>query len=254
MGATNPKHEFRATWLTTAWGNDWPKTKVTNATTRKQQQDSLIAIFDRLQAGNMNAVCFQVRGRSDAFYQSSYEPWAAELAGARGQDPGYDPLAFAIEEAHKRGLELHAWVNPFRVTSAGTLDANDLVKKNAGQWIIQYNNGSFTGEIIDPGYPEAREYVLNVLMEIISNYDIDGIVMDDYFYPYGGTTTEDAASKALHKPANVVDVNQDGYTDDDWRRSNVDVFLKEFYNRIQTTKPWVRLVWVLLVFGLPKPK
>ena len=241
MGATNPKHEFRATWLTTAWGNDWPKTKVTNATTRKQQQDSLIAIFDRLQAGNMNAVCFQVRGRSDAFYQSSYEPWAAELAGARGKEPGYDPLAFAIEEAHKRGLELHAWVNPFRVTSAGTLDANDLVKKNAGQWIIQYNNGSFTGEIIDPGYPEAREYVLNVLMEIISNYDIDGIVMDDYFYPYGGTTTEDAASKALHKPANVVDVNQDGYTDDDWRRSNVDVFLKEFYNRIQTTKPWVRL-------------
>ena len=241
MGATNPKHEFRATWLTTAWGNDWPKTKVTNDATRKQQQDSLIAIFDRLQAGNMNAVCFQVRGRSDAFYKSSYEPWAAELAGARGKEPGYDPLAFAIEEAHKRGLELHAWVNPFRVTSAGTLDANDLVKKNAGQWIIQYNNGSFTGEIIDPGYPEAREYVLNVLMEIISNYDIDGIVMDDYFYPYGGTTTEDAASKALHKPANVVDVNQDGDTDDDWRRSNVDVFLEEFYNRIQTTKPWVRL-------------
>ena len=240
MGATNPKHEFRATWLTTAWGNDWPKTRVTNATTRKQQQDSLIAIFDRLQAGNMNAVCFQVRGRSDAFYQSSYEPWAAELAGARGKDPGYDPLAFAIEEAHKRGLELHAWVNPFRVTSAGTLDANDLVKKNAGQWIIQYNNGSFSGQIIDPGYPEAREYVLNVLMEIISNYDIDGIVMDDYFYPYGGTTTEDAASKALHKPANVVDVNQDGYTDDDWRRSNVDVFLKELYDRIQAKKPWVR--------------
>ena len=239
--AEQPKHEFRATWLTTAWGNDWPKkTIVTNDATRKLQQDSLIAIFDRLQAGNMNAVCMQVRGRSDAFYQSSYEPWAAELAGARGKDPGYDPLAFAIEEAHKRGLELHAWVNPFRVTSAGTLDANDLVKKNAGQWIIQYNNGYFTGEIIDPGYPEAREYVLNVLMEIISNYDIDGIVMDDYFYPYGGTTTEDAASKALHKPANVVDVNQDGDTDDDWRRNNVDVFLKELYDRIQAKKPWVR--------------
>ena len=238
--AQEPKHEFRATWLTTAWGNDWPDTTVTNDATRKLQQDELIAIFDRLQAGNMNAVCMQVRGRSDAFYQSSYEPWAAELAGARGKDPGYDPLAFAIEEAHKRGLELHAWVNPFRVTSAGTLDANDLVKKNAGQWIIQYNNGSFTGEIIDPGYPEAREYVLNVLMEIINNYDIDGIVMDDYFYPYGGTTTEDAASKALHKPANVVDVNQDGDTDDDWRRSNVDVFLEELYDRIQAKKPWVR--------------
>ena len=239
--AEQPKHEFRATWLTTAWGNDWPKTKVTSDATRNQQQDELIAIFDRLQAGNMNAVCLQVRGRSDAFYQSSYEPWAAELAGARGKNPGYDPLAFAIEEAHKRGLELHAWVNPFRVTSSGTLSSSDMVKQNAGQWIIQYNNGSFTGEIIDPGYPEAREYVLNVLMEIISNYDIDGIVMDDYFYPYGGTTTEDAASKALHKPANVVDVNQDGDTDDDWRRSNVDVFLEELYNQIQATKPWVRL-------------
>lgn len=239
--AEQPKHEFRATWLTTAWGNDWPKTKVTSDATRNQQQDELIAIFDRLQAGNMNAVCLQVRGRSDAFYQSSYEPWAAELAGARGKNPSYDPLAFAIEEAHKRGLELHAWVNPFRVTSSGTLSSSDMVKQNAGQWIIQYNNGSFTGEIIDPGYPEAREYVLNVLMEIISNYDIDGIVMDDYFYPYGGTTTEDAASKALHKPANVVDVNQDGDTDDDWRRSNVDVFLEELYNQIQATKPWVRL-------------
>ena len=240
MGASTPKHEFRATWLTTAWGNDWPKTKVTNDATRKQQQDSLIAIFDRLQAGNMNAVCFQVRGRSDAFYESSYEPWAAELAGARGTDPGYDPLAFAIEEAHKRGLELHAWVNPFRVTSTGTLSTSDKVWLNAGQWIIQYNNGSFSGQIIDPGYPEAREYVLNVLMEIVNNYDIDGIVMDDYFYPYGGTTTEDAASKALYKPNNVVDVNQDGDTDDDWRRSNVDVFLEELYNQIQATKPWVR--------------
>ena len=240
MGATNLKHEFRATWLTTAWGNDWPKAKVTNDATRKQQQDSLIAIFDRLQAGNMNAVCLQVRGRSDAFYQSSYEPWAAELAGARGTDPGYDPLAFAIEEAHKRGLELHAWVNPFRVTSSGTLSTSDKVWLNAGQWIIQYNNGSFSGQIIDPGYPEAREYVLNVLMEIVNNYDIDGIVMDDYFYPYGGTTTEDAASKALYKPNNVVDVNQDGDTDDDWRRSNVDVFLEELYNQIQATKPWVR--------------
>lgn len=238
--AEQPKHEFRATWLTTAWGNDWPKTKVTNDATRKQQQDELIAIFDRLQAGNMNAVCFQVRSLSDAMHKSSYEPWSKYLTGTRGKDPGYDPLAFAIEEAHKRGLELHAWVNPFRVTSSGTLSSSDMVKQNAGQWIIQYNNGSFEGEIIDPGYPEAREYVLNVLMEIINNYDIDGIVMDDYFYPYGGTTTEDAASKALHKPANVVDVNKDGRTDDDWRRSNVDVFLKELYDRIQAKKPWVR--------------
>ena len=232
MGATNLKHEFRATWLTTAWGNDWPKkTQVTSDATRKQQQDSLIAIFDRLQAGNMNAVCFQVRARSDAFYQSSYEPWAAELAGARGKDPGYDPLAFAIEEAHKRGLELHAWVNPFRVTSSGTLSTSDKVWLNAGQWIIQYNNGSFSGQIIDPGYPEAREYVLNVLMEIVNNYDIDGIVMDDYFYPYGGTTNQDAESVAKYKP--------DGMNVGDWRRQNVNMMIKDVYDTIQSVKPWV---------------
>ena len=238
--ANEPKHEFRATWLATVQNIDWPKTKVTNDATREQQQKELTDILDKLAAGNMHACFMQVRSLCDAMYQSSYEPWSVALTGTRGKDPGYDPLAFAIEEAHKRGLELHIWVNPFRVTTSGTLDSNDQLQQHAGEWIIKYNNGSFKGQIIDPGYPQARAYVIKVLMEIINNYDVDGIVMDDYFYPYGGTTTEDAKSKSLYKPANVVDVNQDGDTDDDWRRSNVDICLKQLYDTIQATKPWVR--------------
>ena len=238
--ANEPKHELRATWLATVQNIDWPKTKVTNDATRKQQQKELTDILDKLAAGNMHACFMQVRSLCDAMYQSSYEPWSISLTGTRGKNPGYDPLAFAIEEAHKRGLELHVWVNPFRVTTSGTLDSNDQLQKHAGEWIIKYNNDSFKGQIIDPGYPQARAYVIKVLMEIINNYDVDGIVMDDYFYPYGGTTTEDAKSKSLYKPSNVVDVNQDGDTDDDWRRSNVDICLKQLYDTIQAVKPWVR--------------
>ena len=238
--ANEPKHEFRATWLATVSSIDWPKTKAKDEASRIKQQQELIDIFDKMKAGNMNACCMQVRSLCDAMYQSSYEPWSKALTDTRGKDPGYDPLAFAIEEAHKRGLELHVWVNPFRATSSGTLSSNDQLLQHAGEWIIKYDNGSFSGQIIDPGYPQARAYVIKVLMEIVNNYDVDGILMDDYFYPYGGTTTEDAASKTLYKPNNVVDVNQDGKTDDDWRRSNVDDCMKMLYDSLQATKPWVR--------------
>ena len=238
--AQEPSHEFRATWLATVSSIDWPKTKATTAEKREQQKQELIDILDKMAAGNMNACCMQVRSLCDAMYKSSYEPWSAALTGTRDQDPGYDPLAFAIEEAHKRGIELHVWVNPFRVTSSGTLSASDKLQQHAGDWIIKYDNGSFSGQIIDPGYPASRAYVIKVLMEIVNNYDVDGILMDDYFYPYGGTTTEDAASKALHKPANVVDVNKDGDTDDDWRRANVDTCMKMLYDTLQAVKPWVR--------------
>ncbi len=238
--ANEPKHEFRATWLATVTSIDWPKTKAKDDASRLKQQQELTTILDTLQAGNMNACYLQVRSLCDAMYQSSYEPWSEALTGTRGKDPGYDPLAFAIEEAHKRGLELHVWVNPFRATSSGTLSSNDQLLQHAGEWIIKYDNGSFSGQIIDPGYPQARAYVIKVLMEIVNNYDVDGIVMDDYFYPYGGTTTEDAKSKSLYKPTNVVDVNQDGDTDDDWRRNNVDDCIKVLYDSLQATKPWVR--------------
>lgn len=237
--AQQPKHEFRATWLATVSGIDWPKIKATSDSKREQQKQELIDILDKMKAGNMNAVCMQVRSMSDAMYVSSYEPWSAALTGTRGKDPGYDPLQFAIDEAHKRGMELHVWVNPFRV---GTVSTSDVLWSNAGDWLIKYNNeGSFTGYIIDPGYPESRAYVVKVLMEIVNNYDIDGIVMDDYFYAYGGTTNEDAKSQAKHyNPADVIDVNDNGSTLDDWRRSNVDKVIKAMYDSIQVVKPWVR--------------
>lgn len=239
--AQQPKHEFRATWLATVSGIDWPKIKATSDSKREQQKQELINILDKMKAGNMNAVCMQVRSLCDAMHKSSYEPWSAALTGTRGKDPGYDPLQFAIDEAHKRGMELHIWVNPFRA-STGSLASSDVMWSNAGDWLIKYNNeGSFTGYIIDPGYPESRAYVVKVLMEIVNNYDIDGIVMDDYFYAYGGTTNEDAKAQAKHyNPSDVIDVNGNGSTLDDWRRSNVDKVIKAMYDSIQTVKPWVR--------------
>ena len=236
----NPKHEFRASWMTTGFSIDWPKQKTPDAQKVELQQK-----FDALVAGNHNAVCLQVRSFSDAIYKSSYEPWAECLTGTRGQDPGYDPLEFAIEEAHKRGLELHVWINPFRVTSSGTLSTDDPVWKNAGQWIIKYNNSSFSGQIIDPGYPEARDYVHKVMMEIVNNYDIDGILMDDYFYAYGGTNSEDADSRSKHL-YKVTDADKDNSYIDDWRRANVDSVIHRLYRDLQKTKPWVR-------FGMGTP-
>ena len=159
---SNPKHEFRATWFTTHYAIDWPKTKATSSSNITKQKQEMTAIFDKMKAGNMNVVCMQVRSLCDATYKSSYEAWASILTGTRGKDPGYDPLAFAIEEAHKRGMELHVWVNPFRVTSSGSISTSDKIWKNAGEWIIKYNNGSFEGQIIDPGYPEARKYVIKI--------------------------------------------------------------------------------------------
>lgn len=236
----NPKHEFRASWMTTGYGLDWPKNKTIDAQKAELQQK-----LDALVVGNHNAVCLQVRSFADAIYKSSYEPWADCLTGTRGQDPGYDPLAFAIEEAHKRGLELHVWVNPFRVTPSGTLSTDDPVWKNAGQWIIKYNNSSFSGQIIDPGYPEARDYVHKVFMEIVNNYDIDGILMDDYFYAYGSTNTEDADSRSKHL-YKVTDADKDNSYIDDWRRANVDSVVHRLYRDLQKTKPWVR-------FGMGTP-
>ena len=238
--AEQPKHEFRATWLATVGGIDWPKTKATSDSKRATQKQELIDILDKMKAGNMNAVCMQVRSLCDAMYVSSYEPWSVALTGTRGKDPGYDPLQFAIEEAHKRGMELHVWVNPFRA-STGSLSSSDVLWSNAGDWLIKYNNSSFSGYLIDPGYPESRAYVVKVMMEIVNKYDVDGIVMDDYFYAYGGTTNEDIKAQQLHfNEAEVEDINQNGKTIDDWRRSNVDKVIKAMYDSIQVVKPWVR--------------
>lgn len=243
LSAQSPKTEFRATWFTTHYGIDWPKTKATSSANITKQKKEMTDILDALKAGNMNATCFQARPVADAFYQSSYEPWSHILTGKRGQNPGYDPLAYAVEQAHARGMELHAWVNPFRyeitagertsaINNGTALASSDPIRTQHPDWLLTYNNGTFNGTILDPGNPEARAYVVKVLLEIVNDYDIDGMLMDDYFYPYGGTTTEDATSKSLYKPS--------GMSDGDWRRENVNKVIKAVYDSIQVVKPWVK--------------
>ena len=231
--AANPKREFRATWLTTHYRIDWPSSLATSASGVTAQKKQLVAILDTLKAGNINAVMLQVRPTADAFYQSSYEPWSHNLTGTRGQDPGYDPLQYAIEECHKRGIEIHAWVNPYRYEVNKNSYGNVDIRAAHPEWLLYYDHeGSFMGTILDPGQPVVRQYVCNVMMEMVNNYDLDGMIWDDYFYPYGGTTFEDSTSLRIYKPAEM--------NAGDWRRQNVNETIEMIYDSIQAVKPWVR--------------
>ncbi len=174
---------------------------------------------------------FQVRSECDAMYESSYEPWSAHLVETRGMDPGYDPLLFAVEECHKRGLELHAWLNPYRFESvAGKYKGlpGDY-RQTHPEWVLEYSGD---GSILDPGNPGVRERIANIVKEIVLKYDVDGIVFDDYFYAYGGTPSSlDQYSQNLWKPKSM-DL-------DDWRRKNVNQMIADVYKTIQENEPWV---------------
>lgn len=240
----SPKSEMRAIWLATVWGLDWPnwdidripKVNTTgNAEQIKAQKDKLIQIFDNLAATRVNAVYMQVRSRCDAMYKSSYEPWSTDLVQTRGMDPGYDPLAFAVQEAHKRGMELHAWINPYRFESvAGQWSglAGDYSTTHP-EWVLRYADFS----ILDPGNPEVRSRITDIVGEIVSNYDIDGIVFDDYFYKEG-IANEDQMSQDLYNTQKLPVA--------DWRRENVNKLISSVYNRIQDHKPYA-------TFGIGPP-
>lgn len=226
--AQPPKREVRATWIASVSRIDWPK-----STNSEVQKKELITIFDKLQAANMNTAYLQVRPMCDAFYNSAYEPWSQYLTGTRGKDPGYDPLAFAIEEAHKRGLELHAWLNPYRYESGSVNHGNDdKIRKEHPEWLLNYTDADRNIRILDPGNPEATAYITNVVKDIVSKYDIDGVIFDDYFYPYGGTDNQDSYSQDRYKPA--------GKSIGDWRRENINTLVAGIYQMIQTTKPTVK--------------
>jgi len=239
--AQSPKHELRSTWLTTVWRLDWPSVTVPAATGTndaerqvaiQQQKNELISIFEKLKAANMNAVYLQVRSMCDAFYQSSYEPWSAFVSANRGANPGYDPLSFAVEEAHKRGIELHAWLNPYRYSTSSTTHGElptDYYYTHRN-WLLAYD--SYT-KILNPGLPEVVLQIKKVVGEIVNNYDVDGVVFDDYFYAYGGTSAVlDSTAQRLYKPAdkNLAD----------WRRENVNRMIKAVYDTIQSVKPFVK--------------
>jgi len=224
------KREMRAAWVATVYRIDWP-TSVNNATAQKNE---LNAYLDNLKAQNFNAIFLQVRTMCDAFYKSSYEPWSSYLTGTRGKDPGYDPLEYAVEQCHARGIQCHAWINPYRWSTGSNWNTpQDQALKNTGM-LLAYTSGSTTTTILNPGLPATRERIVNVIKEIISNYDVDGIVFDDYFYPNGIPTNSSAPDYNLWNDSNV------DMTFADWRRHNVNMMVADVYNMIQQTKPEVR--------------
>ncbi|NCA78827.1 MAG: hypothetical protein EOM76_01345, partial [Sphingobacteriia bacterium] len=235
--ALSPKREMRSSWLATVWKIDWPNATISttgNVALINNQKNQMIKMLDSLQNNRLNTVFFQVRGRCDAMYQSAYEPWSNDLVSYRGLEPGYDPLAFVIEECHKRGIECHAWLNPYRYSteSGGWTGSNNHAKNYQNthpDWLLYYSAPYIQ---LDPANPEVRTQITNIIADIITKYDVDGIVFDDYFYAYGGTTTQDSASVRKWKPADM-DVN-------DWRRNNINQMVADVYNIIQTKKPYVR--------------
>ncbi len=246
-GDTTPPalaREMRGLWIATVANIDWPtRTGLTAA----QQQAELIDLFDRANTAGLNAVMFHVRPASDAVYQSAIEPWAAMLTGVQGQDPGYDPLAFAVREAHARGLELHAWINPFRAGNARdtALLASSHLFRTRRNLLRVYGSQLW----LDPGEPAIHDHSINVVRDIIERYDVDGVHADDYFYPY---QENDAQGRVIDFP-DSASYARSGSTLSraDWRRNNVDRFVERLYNEVHRIKPTLKVG--LSPFGIWRP-
>jgi uncharacterized lipoprotein YddW (UPF0748 family) len=232
--------EFRAVWVATVYNLDWPSKHGLPAAEQKAQ---FLALLDRAQQLKLNAILLQVRSMSDACYASKLEPWSEFLGGKQGADPGYDPLAFAIAEAHKRGLELHAWFNPFRAgTKSGAFAANHVTHTHQ-TWIRPYASQLW----VDPGEPDARRYILDVILDVVKRYDIDGVHIDDYFYPYpvkGADFPDEATWRRFGANS--------GKSRDDWRRDNINRFVEAMYHEVKAAKPSVRVG--ISPFGIWRPK
>ena len=243
-----PLREFRAAWVATVGNIDWPSKK---DLTTAEQQTELLAMLDRAAQLKLNVLIFQVRPACDALYASKLEPWSEYLTGVMGKPPQpyYDPLAFAVEEAHKRGLELHAWFNPYRARhfSAKSPPAPSHISRTRPQLVRQY--GSYLW--LDPGEKEVQDYSLRVILDVVRRYDIDGVHFDDYFYPY---PEQDASGKELDFP-DAQSWRRFGaktrLTREDWRRENVNSFLERVYGSIKAEKPWVK--FGISPFGIWRP-
>jgi uncharacterized lipoprotein YddW (UPF0748 family) len=226
-----PKREFRGVWIATVANIDWPSKP---GLTSEEQQKEFVEILEMHKANGMNAVLVQIRPSADAFYNSPYEPWSKWLTGTLGKYPFpyYDPLEFMIHEAHTRGLEFHAWFNPYRaaagITEAGP-DSASIVRKNP-EWFVTYGKNMY----FDPGLPEARKHTVNVIMDVVNRYDIDGVHFDDYFYPYRIAKEEFPDSASFEKYKGEFTNRED------WRRNNVDLLIKNLHDSIKQIKPFVQ--------------
>ncbi len=226
-----PKYEFRAVWIATVVNIDWPREPGLSV---GQQKKEFLDILDFYQKLNFNAVIVQVRAAGDAFYPSTYEPWSKYLTGTEGTapDPYYDPLEWMISEAHQRGLEFHAWFNPYRATF--NKDTLELAANHAfhthHDWMISYGKRYY----FNPGLPEVRQYTTDVIMEVVNQYNIDGVHFDDYFYPYK------VAGEVFADSITFVNHGNDIEPIEDWRRANVDSLIKDISDSIRAVKPWVQ--------------
>lgn len=225
-----PKYEFRGVWIATVNNIDWPQAGLTDP---EKQKADYIRLLDLHQRNGMNAMIVQIRPAADAFYPSQYEPWSQWLTGQQGKPPSpyYDPLQFMIEETHKRGMEFHAWLNPYRAVHhiGQSSVAPNHISRVHPEWFLTYGDKKY----FDPGNKEAQAFVIKVVRDIVKRYDVDAIHMDDYFYPYRipGKEFPDAAS-----------YNRSGSTlsKDDWRRSNVDSIILALSKAIKEEKKMCR--------------
>ena len=226
-----PLREFRAAWIATIGNIDWPSKQGLDATV---QQQEFISIVETLRANHMNAVIVQIRPSADALYQSPYENWSRYLSGKQGVAPSpyYDPLAFMIEECHKRCLEFHAWFNPYRALVDATKNPNtrDHVTKQHPEWFVNYGGKKY----FDPGLPEVRAYFTKIVLDVVKRYDIDAVHFDDYFYPYriGKLEFPDFNSYRMYGGNFAIK--------DDWRRDNVNRLIESLSKLIKKEKPYVK--------------
>jgi len=245
-----PAREFRAAWITEVAANpDWPSQQ---GLPTNQQKAELLALLDHAQILHLNAVFFQVRPACDAFYSSPIEPWSDRLTGVMGKapEPFYDPLAFAIAEAHRRGLQLHAWFNPFRAAHPSTKSppAASHVTRTHPELVRHYADQVW----LDPGEPAAQARTLAVVLDVVKRYDVDGVVLDDYFYPY---PQKDWAKREINFPDEASWKKYgvpSGLTHEDWRRNNINQLIQKISEEIKAAKPQVQ--FGISPFGIWRPQ
>ena len=243
------RREFRGVWIASVQNIDWPSQP---GLSTQEQKDELVGMLDRAVALRLNAIILQVRPAADAMYASPYEPWSEYLTGRMGRAPSpwYDPLEFAVTEAHKRGLELHAWFNPYRARhpSARSAPSADHISRTHPELVKKYGSMLW----MDPGEPEVREQTIRVVLDVVQRYDIDGVHIDDYFYPY---KEKDRRGRIIEFPDGTSwrkYVRSGGRLQrDDWRRANVDSLIHQVYVRIKGAKPWVK--FGISPFGVWRP-
>ncbi len=240
--APRADREFRAAWVATVDNIDWPSKP---GLSTKNQQTEVLAILDTAARLHLNAIILQVRPHCDALYPSTLEPWSYYLTGTQGKAPApyYDPLAFWIEEAHNRGLELHVWFNPYRahMPKGGEITATSIVRTRPSL-VKKLPDGMYW---LDPGLQETQDHSFNVVMDVVNRYDVDGVHFDDYFYPYGdGSFPDDDSWGAYTRQGGTLERN-------DWRRANVNTFVERIYKGIKARKPCV--AFGISPFGIWRP-